>query len=254
MNDEMNAAPDDDEIRAYVARHFWPIGDLALASGVSEQEAEAMIAGACAPGVIYAFDGEGWWSALGGYRSGAAGRPSDDAERWYSPAAAWGLRRARLAVRDGASIADAAARNRAQFQADFTAALHTVPEAANAFPSCFGADGGLDHAAAGAQAAAEWSSWLAGGYAVCLRIFNAGTCVAKEALAATLKRHIADPASYPMGAGEILALCERLTQLMLPFSPWERSGCTPGVTIDRLLRDLSLGCELPYAMLSQKKA
>jgi len=35
MNDEMNAAPDDDEIRAYVARHFWPIGQLALASGAS---------------------------------------------------------------------------------------------------------------------------------------------------------------------------------------------------------------------------
>lgn len=200
--------------------------------------------------MIYAFDRKGWWSALGGYRSGAVGRPSDDAERWYSPAAVWGLRRARLALRGGASIAEAAARNRAQFQADFIAALDAVPEAANAFRSCFGADGAVDHAAAEVQAGEEWSAWLKGGYAVCLRIFTGGTCVAKESLAATLKRHIADPASYPMDAGEILALCERLTQLMLPFSPWERPGCTPGVTIDRLLRALSLGCELPYSAVS----
>jgi hypothetical protein len=34
---------------------------------------------------------------------------------------------------------------------------------------------------------------------------------------------------------------------MLPFAPWERPVGTPGVTIDRLLRDLSLGGELPYA-------
>lgn len=71
--------------------------------------------------------------------------------------------------------------------------------------------------------------------------------MAKESLATTLKRHIADLANHPLADDEILALCERLAQLMLPFSPWERPGCTPGVTIDRLLRELSLGCELPYA-------
>jgi hypothetical protein len=59
---------------------------------------------------------------------------------------------------------------------------------------------------------------LAGGYAVCLRIFNAGTCVAKEALGATLKRHVADTVRYPMSDGEVLALCERLAQLILPFA------------------------------------
>jgi hypothetical protein len=247
MNDEMSAAPGDDEIRAYVTRHFWPIGDLARASGASEQEVEALIAGACAPGTIYAFDGKGWWSALGGYRSGAPGRPSDGAERWYSPAAVWGLRRARLALRGGVSIAEAARRNRAQFRADFTAALSAVPEAANAFPSCFDADGMVDRAAAGAQAVEEWAAWLKGGYAVCLRIFSGQTCVAKESLGATLKRHIADPAAQPMDHGDLLAMCERLAQLMLPFAPWERPVGTPGVTIDRLLRDLSLGGELPYA-------
>jgi hypothetical protein len=247
MNDEMNPGPGDDEIRAYVARHFWPIETLALASGVAVREAEALIAGGCAPGVIYAFDGQGWWSALGGYRSGAAAGPAENAKRWYSPAATWSLRRAQLALRDGASIAGAAVRNRTQFQNDFPAALRAVPEARNAFPACFGADARLDDAAIAAQAAREWDSWLAGGYAVCLRIFTAGACVAKESLGATLKRHVADPARYPMDEGEIIALCERLAQPMLPFAPWERPGGTPGVTIDRLLRALSLGCELPYA-------
>ncbi|MDB5708973.1 MAG: hypothetical protein JWL96_1043 [Sphingomonas bacterium] len=247
MNDEMNMGPGDDAIRVYVVRHFWPIGKLALASGVSEQEAAAMIAGACAPGVIYAFDDKGWWSALGGYRSGIAGGPSKDAELWYSPAAAWSLRRARLARRGAASLTEAAGANRDWFQAEFADALRAVPEAANAFPSCFDADGMVDRAAAGAQAFEEWAAWLKGGYAVCLRIFSGQTCVAKESLGATLKRHIADPAVQPMDHGDLLAMCERLAQLMLPFAPWERPVGTPGVTIDRLLRDLSLGGELPYA-------
>lgn len=210
-----------------------------------------MIAGACAPGAVYAFDDRGWWSALGGYRTGSAGQPSDGAERWYSPAAVWGLRRARLALRGGVSIAAAASRNRALFQGDFLAALGAVPEAANAFPSCFDADGSLNRQAAALQAAKEWDAWLKGGYAVCLHIFTGATCVAKEALGATLKRHLADPAGYPLDEDETLALCERLAQLMLPFSPWERPLGTPGVTIDRLLHDLSLGCELPYAALAQ---
>lgn len=251
MTNVANMVPSDDAIRAYVTSIFWPLATLAAASGLSERDAEAMIAGACAPGPIYAFDDKGWWSALGGYRSGNVGRPSDGAERWYSPAAVWGLRRAQLALRGGMSIAEAASRNRVRFRSDFIVALGAVPEAANAFPACFDADGSLDREAAEAQAAKEWDAWLKGGYAVCLRIFTGATCVAKEALGATLKRYLADPASHPLDDDEIVALCERLAQLMLPFSPWERPGGTPGVTIDRLLDDLSLGCELPYAALSQ---
>ncbi len=250
MTSVANTMPGDDAIRAYVTSLFWPLGTLAAASGLSQQEAETMIAGACAPGAIYALDDKGWWSALGGYRSGNAAAPSRDAERWYSPAAVWGLRRARLALRGGASIAEAASCNRARFQADFIVALRAVPEAANAFPACFDADGSVNRGAAEAQAAKEWDAWLTGGYAVCLRIFTGATCVAKEALGATLRRHVADPDGYPLDDDESLALCERLAQLMLPFSPWERLGGTPGVTIDRLLHDLALGCELPYAALS----
>ena len=247
MQDETNAVPSDDTIRSYVTEHFWPLDKLATASGAREDEVNAMIAAGCAPGVIYALDDKGWWSALGGYRSGAAGRPGDGAERWYSPATAWHLRRVRLALRDGASLVEAAAANSARFQADFADALRAVPEASNAFPACFRADGTVDDDAATAQAAEDWAGWLAGGYAVCLRIFNAATCVAKESLRATLKRHVADPAAWPIDDGEILTLCERLAQPMLPFSPWERPAGTPGVTIDRLLGELSLGRELPYA-------
>lgn len=247
MQDETNAVPDDDAIRVYVAAHFWPLARLAAASGASGAEVAAMIAAGCAPGVIYAFDDKGWWSALGGYRSGAAGEPAEDAERWYSPAAAWSLRRARLALRGGASLAEGAAGNRARFRADFADALRAVPEASNAFPACFRADGSVDDEAAAAQATEEWAGWLGGGYAVCLRIFNAATCVTKESLRATLKRHVADPAAWPIDDGDILTLCERLAQPMLPFAPWERPAGTPGVTIDRRLAELSLGRELPYA-------
>jgi hypothetical protein len=156
MNDEMTVAAGDEGIGAYVSRHFWPMETLARASGVSEQEAGALIGGGCAPGFIYAFDDNGWWSALGGYWSGAVGDPGNSARRWFGPAAARSVRRARLALRDCASIAEAAAGIRAQFQAEFAVALQSVPEAPNAFPSCFHADGTLDPGIADTQAAREW--------------------------------------------------------------------------------------------------
>ena len=47
---------------------------------------------------------------------------------------------------------------------------------------------------------------------------------------------------------ELLDLIERLNFVMLPFAPFERPVCTPGVTIDRVLELLWLGCEEPYEL------
>ena len=232
--------------RHYVSSWFWDVGTLAKAAGVATAELGEMIAAGCAPGTIYALSREhGWWSALGGHRGGHDGPPPPDAERRFAPAAVWWLRRAVLARRAGASFETAARQNQALFEDGFVTALAQLPEARIAFADCFDANGAIA-AAASTCAAQEWADWIKGGYAVCLRIFTGETCVRKEALAALLKRHIADPHSHPMAAAEILSAYERLAQLMLPIAPWQRPHCTPGTTIDRLLADLDLGREFPF--------
>ena len=132
------------------------------------------------------------------------------------------------------------------FVEEFVSALEWLPEARHGFADCFDGNGGISDAAARARTACEWAAWIEGGYAVCLRIFTGETCVRKESLGAWLKAHIADPEGHPMTADAVLSMCERLAQLMLPFAPWQRPRCTPGVTIDRLLAELRLGAELPF--------
>ncbi|MDQ2878914.1 MAG: DUF6058 family natural product biosynthesis protein [Pseudomonadota bacterium] len=247
MHRAASAQPDDREVRRYVAAYFMSLDDLAQSCGASVAETEQLIAAGCAPGRIYAFDrAHGWWSALGGYRSGHAGAPPVGHDDHYSPAAAWWLRRAVLGRRQGTSIDASAALNRDIFGRDFGAALAATPEAPVAFPHCFDIAGAIDREAALTQASDEWDAWLDGGYAVCLRIFTGETCVRKESLGAALKRHVAAAEASPLSSDQVIGMCERLAQLMLPFSPWERAHCTPGVTIDRLLDALSLGRELPY--------
>ena len=89
-----------------------------------------------------------------------------------------------------------------------------------------------------------WASWIQGGYGVCLRVFTAESCVAKESLGAWLKAALAE-ADYDAAA--LLADAETLAGLVLPFAPWQRASGTPGRTIDRLLRERRLGDDRPYA-------
>jgi hypothetical protein len=243
----MNDTARDDPDHRYVTDWFWPIDRLAQAVGISAGDLADLIDAGCGPGVIYAFsDRHGWWSALDGHLDGYAGPPPEEAERWFAPAAVWGFRRAVLARRRGVSPRDAARQNQAAFVEDFLSALRHFPEARHGFADCFDRTGSIMDTVARAQAAQEWTAWIKGGYAVCLRIFTGETCVRKESLGAWLKAHIADPEGTPMTAGQALSMCENLAQLMLPFAPWQRPGCTPGLTIDRLVSDLRLGAELPF--------
>ena len=230
----------------YITEWFWPFEKLAQAVGISASDLGELIGAGCGPGAIYAFSGRyGWWSALAGHVDGHDGPPPSDAERWFAPAAVWGLRRATLARRRGASLEEAARQNAALFTEEFIEALERLPEARFGFADCFDANGIIDTIAR-ARAVEEWAAWVGGGYAVCLRIFTGETCVRKESLGAWLKAHIADPESHPLTAEALLSICERLAQLMLPFAPWQRPLGTPGVTIDRLIADLGLGAELPF--------
>jgi len=226
----------DDLNRRYMDRWFWTLDDLAEAVGVTPARIGQLIAAGCAPGPIYAWDGGQWWSALGTDGSPPAG------EHWYSPGAAWGLRQEELASRAGMTPREAAAMLRDRFAQAFVAVLATQRHARLAFPHCF-ADDAVDPAAARAAAHDEWASWLGGGYGVCLRVFTAETCVAKEALGTYIKAAVAQP---DYDAASVLAEAEALAGLILPFAPWQRPVGTPGRTIDRLLLDQGLGDDRPY--------
>jgi hypothetical protein len=227
----------DDDARRYVERWFWALDDLAEAVGVTPQRIEQLIAAECTPGPIYAKGPDGWWSALGADGAMPAG------EQWFSPGAAWGLRQAELATRSGSSPAEAAAMLRDSFADRFAMALGHQRYAHLAFASCF-SDDAIDPDAARTAARDEWASWIQGGYGVCLRVFTAETCVAKESLGAWLKAALAQP-DYDLAA--LLADAEALAGLLLPFAPWQRASGTPGRTIDRLLREQCLGNDRPYA-------
>lgn len=227
----------DDDARRYVERWFWTLDNLAEAVGVTPARIEQLIAANCAPGPIYARSADSWWSALGADGAAPAG------EHWFSPGAAWGLRQAELATRSGSSPAEAAAMLLDSFADRFASALGHQRYARLAFATCFSGDA-VDLGAARAAARDEWASWIQGGYGVCLRIFTAETCIAKESLAAWLKAALAEP---DYDAAALLAEAETLAGLLLPFAPWQRPSGTPGRTIDRLLRKQNLGDDRPYA-------
>ena len=223
--------------RRYVERWFWTLEALAGSVGSTPDEVATLIVAGCAPGPIYVHQADGtWWSALG------ATPPPPPGEAWYAPGAAWGLRRAILARRGGATPNEAAAANRARFVRDFVVEIGRVEDAARAFPRCF-ADGRIDADAAAVVAAEEWASWIAGGYGVCLRVFTAATCIAKESLGAAMKAALAEGDGDP---ADLLDQAEALAGLVLPFAPWQRPVGTPGRTIDRVLDEQGLGRERPY--------
>jgi hypothetical protein len=236
----MNAFPSP-SASAYVDRWFWRFDALVDALGAPANIVSMLIEAGCAPGPIYArAAGEQWWSALAASRGFAPARPSSDARRWYSPSSAWDLRRAILNMRAGLTLVEAALANRTHFVAGFVRALPHIDGAQDAYPSCW-TEKGFDGEAAALVAEREWDAWLDGAYGVCLRVFNADTCIRKESLVIRIKQRL--PAAHPI---DLLDDARALAQMILPFAPWERPHCTPGATIDPLLERASLGRELPY--------
>jgi hypothetical protein len=116
----------------YVERHFWLLGELAEAVGVAPKRVEELIAAKCAPDAIYVHNDQGWWSAL---ECDTRQRP--EGTRWFSPSAAWNLRKALVHVRTGASDLDAAARLESEFAESFLTALQETEDAELAYPQCF---------------------------------------------------------------------------------------------------------------------
>lgn len=226
-------------MRAYAARWFIDGERLAAAAGCDAAELQDLIDAGAAPGPVYVRQAAGWWSALGRH-----GPHDPDGERWYAADGAWWLRRAGLARRSGLATDAAAATNLAAFTAQFQRALAGEALAARAYPQVFEL-AVVDPAAAAAQARLEWDDWRGGAYGVCLRAFTGWTCAAKEILAFVLREHLEAPPGDARRLTDDVALdlAHRLSSLILPFSPQERPTGTPGLVIDRLLRENRLGVD-----------
>mgnify|MGYP000598565725 CR=1 FL=1 len=237
-----------DLAQSYVDRWFLPLEAVSRSIGVSNDETRTLLDCKCAPGPIYAYsENDGWWSALAAYTGVTDPKPPASARQWYSHGAVWWLRRAIMAVRDGASFSRAAHLNAARFHSAFEREISIQRFANYAYPQCF-KDGALLTDVIAETAANEWDAWIKGAYGVCLRFFTAESCIRKEALGARIKAHLnANAASEDLlDEDTLLTLCESLAALVLPFAPWERHTGTPGKAIDTPLTQLRLGAEYPY--------
>lgn len=229
---------------SYVRRWFICKEEFADQLGVEEAVVDELICAGAHPGIIYSFSEKGWWSALGAALGAMPPQPPRGALHFYSPAALWWARRALLRVRRGCSIDEAAGRNRQDFVGDFVSRLAREQFADRAFPGAFAGDR-VDRAGAFQAASKQWSDWLNGSYAVCLRRFSAESCIRKESLARRIRDHFEGVETLP-DEDVLFTLAEQLESYVLPFAPSERAGGTPGRTIDRMLAELALGRERPY--------
>lgn len=237
----------DAQTQRYVEAWFWTLPTLAHACGLSESSALELIDAGCAPGVIYSRGPDGvWWSALAAANGEVQAKPPTAVQYWYSPAATWWLRRAVLQRRAGSTTDQAALHNRKVFTTEFVALVDAIEGSPLAYPTCFDANGRIVDDALATVAASEWADWINGAYGVCLRDFNARTCIRKSALAALLKAHFAGRLDEAWSDERAVAAAQDLSALVTPFAPWERASGTPGQTIDVALRRLGLGVDHPY--------
>jgi len=238
----------------YVSKWFCGLDSLCDLTGLIKTDVVAMIKSGCAPGAIYALnEKDEWWSALAAYTGNTIRQPPESARHWYTPAAAWWLRRASLNIRMGHNLSQSAELNEASFIADFNVVFPSTLDAAIAYPDCFHEDRTINFEHVAEAASREWAAWVSGAYGVCLRDFSAHACIRKETLAACIKAQLSmAPGKFPEIRTDLqlIGALHELSSLITPFAPWERPTGTPGVTIDKALTSLALGREDPYSASS----
>lgn len=223
----------------YVERHFLTRRQFECALGGAGDAGQLIAAGAI-PGPVYGQLPDGsWWSSLSTTGVARTDRIARSRDLYYAPAALWWARRTILASRaQGLSIGQSAHHVRDFFIDGFVDELARHSLALKAFPRCFPATR-FDRDAGRQQAEEEWTHWIEGRYAVCLRRFSAAACIRKESLAACLRE-------LPLSTGsaedlmERFAMVEDLEALLLPFAPFERSASTMGQVVDAHLERWSL--------------
>lgn len=223
-------------LNTYVERYFVGLDELAALGGATPADLTVLIAARAIPGPIYSLWPNGAnWSPIGG-PNGAS--PMGEPTHWYSPAAAWWIRRAK-----GLSAEAAAAAFEARFVADFVARLAIEPQGQLGYPQAF-PDGRFDPEAATAAGRSEWNDWLDGGYGVCLRQANAQHTITKTCRRAAVIAMTDAGRATELTAAEtdrLLTVLEELDGVMLPFAPHQRPSGTLGLWLDATLERYGLG-------------
>lgn len=225
-------------LKAYVERHFVEQPELAARAGVDISTLRSLIAAGVVPQPSYRIWPNGAFaSPIGGAHGG---EPSGVATDWYSPAAAWWIRRALGMTETPTEIARLFAD---RFVADFITQLAALPDGHLAYPDVY-VGGSLSPEAAASLARAEWDDWINGGYGVCLRHWSASDAIAKmlqRGRIIALTDGGTRDALTPPDRLALLEALERLEAVILPFAPHQRPTGTPGLWIDRILARYGLG-------------
>lgn len=223
-------------LRDYATRHFVPLVELAALAGSDPSYVRGLVETRAIPGAIYSIWPNGaYFSPIGGARGGT---PRGEPEHWYSPAAAWWIRRAR-----SLDVGQAAQQLEGRFVADFVDRLAVEPDGALGYPQAW-QDGAFDPAGATAAARSEWRDWIDGGYGVCLRHWDAQHAITKTCRRATVLRLTDEGRRERLTPEQMAALIDAMEQLdavMLPFAPHQRPQGTPGLWIDAMLARYDLG-------------
>ncbi|MGD8326879.1 MAG: DUF6058 family natural product biosynthesis protein [Sphingomonadales bacterium] len=228
----------------YVDFWFWRKETLLEASNIEHPLFDALVEAKAIPGIIYSFhEKDGWWSALAAYKEETRPHPRQGGKDYYSPAALWWIRHTCLSLKEEMNVREAATLNASKFKHQYKTLYKNLPSCyphlAYALPPI--PDDELD-----ALAHSEWEAWVTGAYAVCLRDFSADICLRKEALAKTLKAHLAGPLGVSEASQDkLLHMTQDLASLLLPFAPWERPTATAGLILDPIIKTFGLGVDIP---------
>lgn len=199
-----------------------------------------LVAAGVVPGPVYRLDEVGnIWSALGAYLEGEAAPRIKFHLAWYTPAAAYWVRAAKLDRE--IAVADISKQYKKDFAEDYAYAIVNL----NADLKPYGEQ--IENAEQ------SWDAWIRGAYAVCMRSFSADAVVEK------LVRRMRAREFLGLGVQNLTSMerkvflrdLSRLSTLLTPFSPFERPTGTPGTLIDKGLEALGLGTENPFSIAVQ---
>jgi hypothetical protein len=229
------------ELILYAKRHFVDGAQFLRSASITDQFFRDLVGAHALPSPIYKVWSNGsFWSPIGGQ----VGTPTGQASEWFSPAATWWARRAKvLAVEHGLSPEQIASTLRHFFCGDFDETVRRQDGAKFGYPELT-LDDGLDHGRMQAVAIAEWKDWVDGGYGVCLKRFDAFHLVAKTNESARIRHITADGQKdvlSPKETLELLNALDKLDAVMLPFAPHQRPFGTPGKWVDYIMAKYRLG-------------
>jgi hypothetical protein len=230
-----------DELVRYVKQHFLDRPQFLQSAGIEDQLLRDLVSAHALPGPIYKIWRNGsFWSSIGGQVGVVAG---ELASEWFSPAAVWWARRAKLlAASQHAAPGQIASALRAAFCKDFVNTVRADENSGSGHSGSLLAD--ADEQRMQDMALAEWNDWIEGGYGVCLRRFDAWHLVSKTKETTRVRHLTADGQKHELTVEETMDLLDaldRLDAVMLPFAPHQRPFGTPGKWIDAILAKYQLG-------------